>query len=331
MASATKKIELAPDEAYIHDAIREGRAKREEVSMKAIGTPDPRFQSRVLRLDSLHVHRLDLILQNKGDLEGIVIFRAVKGSKQRLIVADGFHRHEVYRIAKRRSIPAIVLDVSWDQIEREATLFAAMANQVTLLSRTKEDVRKAVEMLLSDDECFRWSKARIANHCGTTPATVTRIQAEYCSRAGIKPPEVVVDIHGAQLPANRTKGSPRISGRKGGFAASIGGKHKFLGTDPELARARLDEILDAKEKMRSEIGKTTNLVAPRKGRSAFHFSNRNRSSTISKPYRLARLQCDLDGCRSANREFYSVGRRQSADDSEVGRFTVLAINRGVHS
>jgi hypothetical protein len=246
--STAKKMELAPDEIYLQAALKEGWATVQQVSMKAMGKPDTAFQARVNHLNMDHVHRLAGCYDLDGKLSPVVIFRAVDGRKTRMILADGFHRHEVYR---RKGVPAIrayVIDVAMDRIEHEARLFASMCNQVTLLARTDEDKRKAVELLFADPEAWVWGDSRVGNHCGVSPKTVTRCRSEYMRVNNIKPPEKVLKSDGTWTVYRHNKGDYPIGDGykvKNGytvFATQINRKRVYLGTTKESAKLKIETI-----------------------------------------------------------------------------------------
>jgi transposase-like protein len=250
MMSTAKKFELAPDEVYIQQALKDGRARLvNDLSMKALGKPDVAFQARDIDtpngLNMDHVHRLSLIHDVEGRLSPVVVFRATEGKKQRLILVDGFHRHEVYLRKKIPAIRAYVIDVPIDQIEHEARLFASMCNQITLLSRTDADKRKSVEMLLANPECLQWSPPRIANHCGVSPNSVQNWRNEYLARNQIPAPSHVITASGQKKPAKNSKstGMPSISKRcnRPGFKTEIRGQYIYGRTEAEVT-AKVDTI-----------------------------------------------------------------------------------------
>lgn len=240
---AAKKFELAPDEVFIQETLKSGRAKLDEnLSMKAIGKPDVAFQARVKHLDMDHVHRLSAIHDQDGKLAPIVVFMAIAGATVRYILADGFHRHEVYR---RKGLPAIrayVVECSMEEIEHEARLYAAICNRVVSLPRTKDDIRKAVEMLFVDPVCWRWPSTRIASHCGVTAGTAMRYKKEYALRTGIDFPEEIQDKTGRP----RKPTSPRLiepeiresTSKKRGFYTCFSGK-TLRGSSPQAVKAKL--------------------------------------------------------------------------------------------
>jgi len=89
-------------------------------------------------------------------------------------LADGFHRFNGARLAKRSSIPARVHEGTL----RDAMLFATGANTAHGLRRSNSDKRKAVTTLLNDEEWVKWSDGKIAEQTGVSPRFVTDVRAQ---------------------------------------------------------------------------------------------------------------------------------------------------------
>lgn len=88
-------------------------------------------------------------------------------------LADGFHR---VASAKKNAVESIDVDVrSGDR--RQAILFAVGANAVHGLRRTNADKRRAVTVLLSDDEWRQRSDRWIAEKCGVSNRFVGEFRA----------------------------------------------------------------------------------------------------------------------------------------------------------
>jgi len=83
-------------------------------------------------------------------------------------LADGFHRVAAYREVKREEIEADIREGG----RREAILFSVGANAAHGLRRTNADKRRAVEILLKDEEWSKWSDREIAKKCWVAPNTV---------------------------------------------------------------------------------------------------------------------------------------------------------------
>lgn len=89
-------------------------------------------------------------------------------------LADGFHRFHAFRKAGRDSIKADVRQGTC----REARLYAASANSAHGLRRTNEDKRRAVLMVLEDEDCAEyWTDREIAKHCAVSHPFVAAIRS----------------------------------------------------------------------------------------------------------------------------------------------------------
>lgn len=87
-------------------------------------------------------------------------------------IADGFHRFYGARDAKKKDIPCIVHNGT----VRDAILFAVGANRTNGLRRTNADKRRAVLILLEDEEWVQWSDNAIAEQAGVHHSTVADIR-----------------------------------------------------------------------------------------------------------------------------------------------------------
>jgi hypothetical protein len=87
-------------------------------------------------------------------------------------IGDGFHRCHAARQIGRETIRAEVRRGD----ERDALLYSCGANITHGWRRTNADKRRAVELLLRDDEWRRWSNHQIAHHCGVTPPFVGKLR-----------------------------------------------------------------------------------------------------------------------------------------------------------
>ena len=84
-------------------------------------------------------------------------------------LGDGFHRIESATRAGLLSVPCDVREGG----RREAVLHACGANASHGLRRTREDVRRAIEILLRDEEWGQWSDREIARRVGCDHKTVS--------------------------------------------------------------------------------------------------------------------------------------------------------------
>lgn len=96
-------------------------------------------------------------------------------------LGDGFHRCEAASRAGLLTVPCEVRQGS----RRDAVLFACGANDSHGLRRTRQDVRRAIEILLRDEEWGKWSNAEIARRVGCSDMTVGTVRKELESTSQI--------------------------------------------------------------------------------------------------------------------------------------------------
>lgn len=89
-------------------------------------------------------------------------------------IGDGWHRAYAWLEAEVANIPVNMHNGG----KRDALLFAAGANQGHGLKRTNADKRRAVEIMLADEEWSGWSNVKIAEHCGVTDPFVSKVRSE---------------------------------------------------------------------------------------------------------------------------------------------------------
>lgn len=273
---AAKKIEMLPEERYIQDRLKDGTCVRQDFSMKAIGRPDTAYQARVEHLDVAHAKRFADMLGSGTPLWPVVVFVATVGTKMRAILADGFHRHHAYHSLKRPSIPAYVVTVSADRLEHEARLYASMCNQLATKGRSKEDMRKAVEILLADPECWDWADRRISDHCGVSPTTVSKYRCEYANQNNIALPEKVTCSDGRSVfkgSKERVRGyTCRVGKNKGNtsFHKRIDGESVYLGTTEDEAKKKFDQIIESKNVRKLKLERNTLIPYFTRNGFAFH-------------------------------------------------------------
>ncbi len=218
-------------EEFMARARKEGRVRNEELSMKVL-KPDLSLQARVNHIDVDHVRALHDILKNGQPLAPIIVFEIEELKGKAVVktfkIADGFHRHEVYKREGLAGIPCIVVSGTL----QEAIEYAASANQTLSLKRSREDIRKAVWLLLENgwlDRSAMW----IGKIVGISGQSVTKYKAEYCQSKNVTMPEQIVGENGKRCGLNLTLrgGKPYIHvDKKGGLRTSIGGKQISLGT-----------------------------------------------------------------------------------------------------
>lgn len=108
-----------------------------------------------------------------GDFPPIVLF--YDGSDY--WVGDGFHRLAAYREVWGDTNPSnAVHAVVQPGTRRDAILYAAGANASHGLRRTNADKRRAVEVMLRDDEWAKWSDREIGRRCNVSAPMVADIR-----------------------------------------------------------------------------------------------------------------------------------------------------------
>jgi hypothetical protein len=164
-------------------------------------------------------------------------------------LADGFHRFGARKILAKadRRFRGIKAEVRGGT-RRDAMVFSAGANQEFSIPRKPEDIRKAVWMLLDDEECFVWSGRRIADHVGANPITVRKYRTDYCVKRGIPLPDEIVDSKGEVRTKEGKKKKVdmfiRYQRGKPYWFTSIRGQTIYLGKDEGKAREKLAKIKD---------------------------------------------------------------------------------------
>lgn len=95
-------------------------------------------------------------------------------SGSRYYPADGVHR---VLGAQKAGLETMIVRVH-EGGHREAVLFAVSANATNGIRRTNADKRKAVTILLMDEEWKTWTDHRIAEHCGVSQPMVSSLKKE---------------------------------------------------------------------------------------------------------------------------------------------------------
>ena len=100
-------------------------------------------------------------------------------------LADGFHR---YHAAKQLALAELAVDVRKGDA-RAARLHAASANATHGLPRTNEDKRRAVLLLLNDQEWAQWSDREIARRCMVSDRMVNNVRKQLTANGSQSPAE----------------------------------------------------------------------------------------------------------------------------------------------
>jgi hypothetical protein len=123
-------------------------------------------------------------------------------------LADGFHRLEAYR---SRATVEVECDV-YEGTLRDALLYAVGSNATHGLPRTIEDKRRAVFLVLEDDEWGSMSDRWIAEHCTVSHPFVRKMRAllaaaDLDEELPIEPEDLIADSETASLSAAPADGS----------------------------------------------------------------------------------------------------------------------------
>lgn len=153
---------------------------------------------------------LDPKLQCRAAMSQATVLEYVEGLKEgasfppvsvvrvegELLLVDGWHRHEAYRLAERTVIPATVRDGT----RRDAVLAAIQANRSHGLRRTQADKERAVVALLGDPEWSDMSTRELAQLAGVSHAYV----GEQRRRFGVEKGQVLSAEHRARVTGEPT-------------------------------------------------------------------------------------------------------------------------------
>lgn len=116
-------------------------------------------------------------------------------------LADGFHRVLAHEKAGLVDVLAEVRTGS----KRDALLFAVGANATHGLARTNKDKRRAVEILLRDEEWTNYSNRQVANIAAVSDRFVGDMRREMAGANGSHLPDTRTGKDGKQYPTRKAK------------------------------------------------------------------------------------------------------------------------------
>ena len=93
-------------------------------------------------------------------------------------LADGFHRLHATKKAGRQEIAVEIHQGN----RRDALLYSVGANANHGLRRTNADKRRAVNIMLQDEEWNHWSNREIAKRCGVSEFMVRQMRESICDK-----------------------------------------------------------------------------------------------------------------------------------------------------
>jgi hypothetical protein len=148
-------------------------------------TVDSALQGRC-KLNQEVVDEYSEVLREGGKLPAIKVYRV--GSRHYLV--DGWHRYFAH---KKAGLADILVDIV-DGTIRDATMYAAGANDDHGLRRTNDDKRKSVMMLLDDLEWAEWSDREIAKASKVSSMFVGKVRKAL----GLQPESVKAVVNGKE-------------------------------------------------------------------------------------------------------------------------------------
>ena len=140
----------------------------EQIDIDRISIND-NVQQRV-QLDEKVIFEYTELIEDGGQFPPLTVF----DDGEKLILADGRHRYEAYKLAGKDVVAAEILSGK----ERDAILHAVGANAKHGLRRTNADKRYAAETMLKDEEWGTWSDGEIARKVRVSQAFVSKIRRE---------------------------------------------------------------------------------------------------------------------------------------------------------
>jgi len=129
-------------------------------------------------IDPSHVQRLIEAMEASEELPPVILF--YDGDNYWL--ADGFHR--VSAMSTKYGAIHVTIKIAADVRQgnrRDAILYSVGANRTHGLPRSRDDLRRAIETLLRDEEWQQWSDREIARQVGCSPTTVGSLRSRLGS------------------------------------------------------------------------------------------------------------------------------------------------------
>jgi len=148
-------------------------------------TVDSSLQGRC-KLNQEVVDEYSEVLREGGKLPAIKVYRV--GSRHYLV--DGWHRYFAHKKAGLADIEVDIIDGTI----RDATRYAAGANDDHGLRRNNDDKRKSVMMLLDDLEWSEWSDREIAKEAKVSSMFVGKLRKAL----GLQPESVKAVVNGKE-------------------------------------------------------------------------------------------------------------------------------------
>jgi hypothetical protein len=217
---------------------------------------DHALQSRVAT--SMEYQREFSEAMLRGDeFPPITVFEDAKG---KYWLADGFHRYGARKIVAKsdRKFQGIRAEVRKGSRD-DAMVFSAGANQKFSIPRTKEDIKKAIFMLLGIEDWQNKPIATLSSHVGCSNSTLRKYMVDYFNSRGLDIPKEIARIDGKTMRRRTSKDKPTLleksvnQGKSKEFWFKEKGRQIYLGTDRVAADAKLSDFLDNKKAARLSL------------------------------------------------------------------------------
>ena len=170
------------------------------LELKEIRT-DGGTQSRAT-LNMFTIEEYAQAMRNGDHFPAIIAFKDKEGV---YYLADGFHRHAA---AVTAGLEEINCDVRAGD-RRDAILYSASANATHGQRRTREDVNRAIGMMLKDADWGRWTNSAIAKHINCDHKTVAARRAELEKAGEIEPLDVRITSDGRTMDTSKIGDGPQ--------------------------------------------------------------------------------------------------------------------------
>ena len=254
VTSVNRMEYLTEEERFIEEGLREGRCRLERLSMKAL-TVDWDLQIRVKkndageRVDDGQVQFLEGLITGGDRVPPIVVFREPK--TEILRIGTGFHRWKAHFHAK---IPSILAYVFWGGFS-DALSFSVICNRKNCLQLTDDDIRRAAELLFSDETWKGRSDDWIADHLGVGSTALRRWRLAWLSNMGLPSPDMVETRSGKQRPWTTGVNKP-IDERSFKDKKYKDGKRATLSTPAGRLEVRPDLKCEAEQKIKDVLARS---------------------------------------------------------------------------
>ena len=182
-------------------------------------------QSRV-NLNMFTIEDYAAAMRNGAQFPPIIVYESDEG----IYLGDGFHRHAA---AVTAGLEEIECDVR-EGDRRAAILYSVSANATHGQRRTREDVNRAIGMMLRDSVWGRWANNAIAKQISCDPKTVAARRSELEASGEIEPLDVRVAADGRVMNTSKIgDGSQELP--TSSMLDDNPSMHPSMPTDDELA------------------------------------------------------------------------------------------------